>query len=553
MLFSSCAKQLPPSGGPEDKIPPRILEVIPPANSTFVPLDQTVEFVFSEAMNRKSLEGAIFITPEQGNRVKFKWKKRRLHIEFTDLLKKNRTYVITLGTGLRDSHRNPLKQSFTLAFSTGAEISKGQISGRVYSKESVQGVLISAYILENGEDLDPTKKSGEYVTQTDRQGRFILSNLSEGLYRIFAIHDKNNNRLYDMESDALGVTFRDVEIFKEQLSTSNINFKMTVQDTIGPALVSVSADDQFHLKLRFDENLHIVGTMDLSNYIIQAKKSAAEDSLRIQLAYLNKSDPTEIRLITQLQISKREYEIEVKNIMDTTRNPIDTNYSRASFFGSAVPDTFKPKIVQTVPKDSTNSIYLNSKIEFIFNEAMDQTTFERTFQLLDSSGTVVSGTFTWDNPAFVKFAPNKPLGSLTPYVVSVKLDSVYDLFGNLAADSTYYLNFTTVNIDTFSSISGTIIDEDSLGQGPIFLKATPTRRDGHSYEIQLEEPGPYNFDNILPGTYTIDGFRDRDKNEEYNFGIANPFDPAERFVVYSDSITVRARWPNEGNDITITK
>jgi hypothetical protein len=553
ILSISCARQLPPAGGPEDKTPPIILEVTPEANSTLVPLDQQVEFVFSEAMDRKSAEGAIFITPDPGERVKFKWKKRKLRIEFADSLKENRTYVITLGTGLKDARRNPLKQSYTLAFSTGAEISDGKISGRVYSQGPVQGVFIWAYVLENEQEPDPTKKSGEYITQTDAQGRFTLSHLSEGVYRIFAMRDKNNNRFYDVGTDAIGVPFRDVILSKEQLRASNLNFKMTVQDTIGPALVSVSADDQVHLKLIFDENLHKKGTENPGNYSIHSKTSGTEDSLAIRIAYVNALDAKEIQLITAPQIPKTEYEIEVQNIMDISWNLIDPNYSKFIFLSSAAPDTFKPEIVQTVPKDSAESVFLNSKIELYFNEAMNRTSVERNFQMQDSTGKLVAGTFVWENPALVKFSPKRLLESSAHYVVSVKLDSIYDLFANPVADSTLYLTFKTLNKDTLSAISGTIADEDSLGQGAIYLKAQQTQRNGQSYEIKLEQPGPYEFVNILPGIYVIEGFRDRDNNGEYTFGKAIPFEPAERFVVYSDSINVRARWPNEGNDITFTK
>jgi len=96
-----------------------------------------------------------------------------------------------------------------------------------------------------------------------------------------------------------------------------------------------------------------------------------------------------------------------------------------------------------------------------------------------------------------------------------------------------------------------VVDPDSTANGRIFLKAQQNAKDGQTYEMQLSEPGPYEFSGILPGTYSLEGFRDRDNNGEYSFGQAFPFQPAERFVVYPDTIKVRARWPNEGNDIVI--
>ena len=117
-LFNHCATQVRPTGGPTDKTPPKIIKVIPEKESVNVPLDQVIEIEFNESMNRKSLEKAVFITPNPSDRVKYKWKGRRLLIEFIDSLKAERTYVVTLGTDFKDQHGNALSQSFTLAFST---------------------------------------------------------------------------------------------------------------------------------------------------------------------------------------------------------------------------------------------------------------------------------------------------------------------------------------------------------------------------------------------------------------------------------------------------
>ncbi|MFQ5753119.1 MAG: Ig-like domain-containing protein, partial [bacterium] len=435
--FAHCARQIAPSGGPPDKSPPRILQVTPEKNSTLVPLDQIVEFVFSESMDWKSLPRAIFITPDPGDRVKLKWKKRKLRIQFTDSLKTNRTYVITLGTDLKDFHGNALKTSFTLAFSTGAEISNGTIRGRVYSEEKAQGILIWAYILENEQNPDPTQRPGDYVTQSGGQGQYELSNLSEGVYRIFAIWDKDNNRFFDIGADGLGVPTRDIALTNEQLTVSNINFKLAVQDTLGPALVSVSAQDRHHLNLRFDEKLLKEGVEKIENYSIREKKSSSRDSLRIQLAYLNDRDAVEAKLITAPQKPQTEYEIEVNNLMDLSHNSVDLNFNRAEFIASALPDTIKPRIVTTTPNDSARAVFLNANIAFHFDEAMNQNSFQQNFHLQDAAGHMLPGTFLWETPAFVKFSPAKLMTSQTQYETTLQLDSVLDLLGNAIGDSTF--------------------------------------------------------------------------------------------------------------------
>lgn len=549
LLFSShCAVQVRPTGGPPDRTPPKIIKVTPENKATNVPLDQKVEFQFSESMNEKTLERAIFITPNPGERVKSKWKGDRLRIVFEDSLQENRTYVITLGTDLKDSHGNSLAQSYTLAFSTGDEISDGKISGQVYN-EPGRGILIWAYILDGGKQPNPTQESGDYVTQTDNQGKYALTNLSEGLYRVFAIQDKDNNRFFEPGFDGLGVPQKDILLTKENLTVNNVNFRIAIRDTVGPGLSSVSAQDNSHLTLQFDEELLPAGIENTENYSIRAKKSET-DTLGVRLPYLNELDKREIALVTAPQRAKTEYQTTVNRIMDLSHNLIDAEYNSAEFSGSALPDTFRPRLVKTVPTEGARNIFLDSKIEFYFSEAIQQNSFESQFRFQDSLSQDVPGKFDWSTPASVTFKPEPSLQSLTTYHITVALDSIFDLAGNAIADSTLRLPFTTINKDTLSSISGEIIDPDSNATGPIILKASQNITKGQTYQIQLPEPGPYAFNNILPGVYRIEGFRDHDENGEYSYGQASPFQPSERFVVYPDSLKVRARWPNEGNDIT---
>ncbi len=551
-LVSGCASQRPPAGGPPDTIPPQIVKVTPENNATLVPLNQIVEFEFSEGMDHRSLAKAIFITPNPGEGgVKYKWKGRRLRVEFEDSLKSNRTYVITLGTDLKDSRGNAMKNSYTLAFSTGAEISSGKIAGQVFSKDKAQGILIWAYILEDG-DPDPRGRTGDYATQTSAGGKFELTNLSEGRYRVFAVQDNDNNRFFEAGLDALGIPTRDVTLSNEQASFTGLNFRLALADTIGPALVSVSAQSRSRLVLRFDEALQKTGTDAVDNFKIYPVKSP-RDSVKILLAYLNEPETMEVSVITAPLTAKIEYEIAVQNLTDVSGNLIDPAYNRATFVGSALPDTIPPKIVSTVPKDSARAVPLSTFFEIRFSHAMNQMSLERHFEMRDSTGNSVAGVFEWATPALVKFQPAEKLQTLSDYFVSIQLDSVRDFHGNVFRDRLWTAMFTTLNADTLAAISGTVSDEDATAVGPIFLKAISTEREGPTYELTLFEPGPYTFSDILPGTYTLEAFRDRNQNGRYDFGRAVSFQPAERFVIHPEKIQVRSRWPNEGNDIVFSQ
>ena len=543
-----CASQRPPTGGPPDTTPPTVLGSKPEPGSTHVPRDQVVEFEFSEGMDHKSLERALFVTPNPGDRLKVQWKGRRLRLKFLDSLKVDRTYVITLGTDLRDAHGNQLDASYTLAFSTGEEISNGKIQGQVFSKGKVQGVLIWAYILEPGVEPDPRAREGDYITQTDTRGKFELTHLSEGRYRVFAIDDTDNNRFFETGVDGLGVPTQDVVLTEDHLSRSNLFFRVTVQDTIGPALVAVDVRNQRRLTLEFDEELNATSASNPANYAMR-RLPRRGDSLRVRLAYLSAVEPRKVALVTDVQQAGAKYEVEVTNVTDLSGNIVDPGFRQAEFVGSALPDTAHVQVVAHAPEDSARAVPLETAVTVHFNVAVDSAGVQRGFQLTGADGNAVRGRFRWLTPASFEFKPAALLNSLTPYAVTLPLDSVRAVPGPVAGRDTLRFVFTTVNRDTLSSISGVVRDPDSTATGAIYVRAVQTENEAVSYQIRLSEPGPYRFDNMLPGTYVLEAFRDRDGNGRYSFGQAVPFEPAERFFVFPEPIKVRARWPNEGNDL----
>ena len=97
-LCCACAKVGPPQGGPVDDTPPQILSHSPDIDQLNVSLERFVEIVFSEQMDHRRTEEAIFVSP--GDPLGFRWRGRTLRIELG--LRPERTYVVTVGTGARD-------------------------------------------------------------------------------------------------------------------------------------------------------------------------------------------------------------------------------------------------------------------------------------------------------------------------------------------------------------------------------------------------------------------------------------------------------------------
>jgi len=547
VLLFSCAKQGFPPGGPVDRKPPFILRTNPANGSTNVPRDIQVEIYFSETVERRSCEESLFITPFPGDNVKYKWHGKKLRIEFADSLLKNRTYVVTVGAGTRDMHNNAMKESFSLAFSTGAELDMGKIEGTVFGDGKVGGTQVWAYDLVEMPQPNPSQLPPIYVTQAGEDGRFNLSHLANGTYRLFAVLDRDANNLYDVEYDLLGVTSKDVSLSEASPIVSKVNFVIALRDTTRPKLEEAAAPDNRHVLLRFSEPMSPQALNQVNSFSIQSQN----DSLRIIASFPDERNSGYVHLTTETQTAETQYRVAVKKAFDLSGLALNPDSSSAVFPGSAIPDSTKPQFLFMIPKDSAQFVPLASDIEIVFSESMDTLSVERHLVVADTLGDTVSGNMKWQTEAHLNFQPQKELKGETLYFITLPVDSIFDLSGNALKDTLFAKRFITVNPDTLSEISGSISDADSTAQGAFHIKAKSDK--GQEYQVWVEKEGAYHFFNILPGIYTLEFFRDTDSNHKYSLGEAFPFIPAERFYHYPDSISVRSRWPNEGNDIVLPK
>ncbi|MBN1153545.1 Ig-like domain-containing protein [candidate division KSB1 bacterium] len=547
----ACAKQLPPSGGPVDKQSPEIMDARPAPNSTHVPPDTDVELTFSERVTRTSVAKSIFISPRPEKRVNLKWKGKRLIIDFADSLHADRTYVLTIGTDVEDLRRNKMKKSFHLAFSTGDQLDAGRISGRVYGETPQTAMLIGAYLVDGDKHPDPGMEIADYLTQCDEQGVYQFSYLSLGRYRLYAFGDRDADYKYDRHIEKIGIAATELEISDEQLSFENLNFKITAEDTAAPVIKSLRVYDRHHIDIRFNEAME--RTDDPRGHFCITLKSSESDTIDIRRLIHSDHDRSRFMVVTAGPMSDIYYDLRIDSLYDMSGNLIDSTYRKYEFQGIALPDTIRPQLISQSISDMSCDVPLDVQLRFVFSEAMNCSTLQDHFMLLDSNRVKYAGEFTWQDPTDFTYVPDRELPGETDYIVHIAADSVYDEFQNSLADTSIDIRFRTLNQDTLSSIMGQIQDEKENATGKIYLYAVQAGAHSVSYKTELDDAGPYKFENILPGVYLINGFRDEDGDQEYTYGRVYPFLPAERFFYYPDSVKVRSKWANEGNEVFLNR
>ncbi|MBK8550047.1 MAG: Ig-like domain-containing protein [Ignavibacteria bacterium] len=224
IFISSCANQLPPSGGDDDKAPPKILSITPKPNTVNFKGNK-ISFRFDEYVDRRSFQESFFISPKPKGEIMFDWSGKEVEVEFSKALDKNKTYLVIIGKDLRDVRgSNTLESPLSFAFSTGSKIDEGNISGLVFSNNNDR-VKILAYLKEgkSAESLNPEKTIPDYILQVSPDGSFELQNLPPGSYRIFAISDEDRNNLFDKDLDKIGILSDDYKLTADT-TISNLSF-----------------------------------------------------------------------------------------------------------------------------------------------------------------------------------------------------------------------------------------------------------------------------------------------------------------------------------------
>ena len=545
LTLASCAGQVFPPGGPIDTVPPRIVRTTPDSAAVHV-RTQSIELEFSKYVDRRSVEESVFMSPYAGD-LEFDWSGTSVRMTFSGTLKQNRTYVVNVGTDVKDLHANRMATGFTLAFSTGDSIDQGYIDGRVYD-DKPEGVMIFAYALSgiDADTLDPARSKPDYIMQTGKAGIWTLSNLAFGPYRLYAIRDEYKNLLYDKGVDAYGVPDRDIVLSPGSPRVQGIGFRLTVEDTIRPFLTSVRAIDQYHLQARFSEPLDTL-TFDRGKFV--TVDTITNHRILPRVVWLIRSTPTLAGVeLTSPVDSASTYRFLVSNINDPAGNGIDTAHAAFEFRGTNRADTARPTCALAGLRDSLRGVWIEQPFEVDFSKPVLHGPIPQAVVLTDSARLPLEVETRWLNETDLLLKPRRELMSYAWYRIRIDLDSVRDWRGNRPKDSTYVVRFQTIDLKTTGVIAGTLGDavEDPAG-GPLYLTATsidlsPQRR----RSIRLDQPGPFILNRLVEGKYTLDAFRDRDGSGAYTFGRIRPFLPSERFTVYPDTIKVRARWNVEG-------
>lgn len=538
-----CANQLSPPGGEIDKIPPTIVYSFPEQGTTNF-TEHEIEIGFSEYVNKSHLSEAFFISPLIGGNPEYSWTNKTVYITLPDSLKKNTTYSIILGTEISDvNNNNKMIEPFILTFSTGSKIDSGSISGKVYA-DNADGTLIFAYKVDSLLPNVLTQKPF-YLSQIDKNGLYKLSGLAEGEYLLYAIKDEFSDLVYNIGSDLIGIPEKIIILSETNRDIKNNNYLLQKQDTLAPNVQAVTMTDVNHLVVEFSEPIDSI-KLSVDNFSII--DSTNIKSFSAKYWYRTKSQKNEyvICINDSLNIDNNLY-LFTKNIYDKTGNKMSGELT--NFIASDKPDTVLVKLEKiTTPYENMQIDYLTPVIELDFSDAFNPTDINKAISLYDSDSNDVPINIDFINSAAIKISAKDKLRQKTKFNIGINFKYLVDIAGN-KKDTTIVKNISTITEQEFTGVSGTV--KTKYNNVNVVLKGVGTNKT--STQISIENNRSFNFKRILPGKYLIWAYVDADSNNKYSYGNVEPFNYAEYFKYYPDTLNLRARWPVGDVEIDLLK
>ena len=211
LLGAGCARKGPPSGGPPDLVPPRVVSCVPDSGQARVPLDARLSVTFSEGMEPRSTGEAISLAPRVDIRSR-RWSGRELTLQLEQPMRANQTYTLFVGSSARDRHGNSMAAGLTVVFSTADSFPPGVLEGRIDARGfDVMGTYLWCY--RDGRAPDSTARDFDALGLADEQGRFRIPGLPvPGSYRLWAFADLNHNHSFEPDKDVLAPADTTIEL-----------------------------------------------------------------------------------------------------------------------------------------------------------------------------------------------------------------------------------------------------------------------------------------------------------------------------------------------------
>ncbi|GEM_PF-554103 len=558
-LFSRCANPSTINGGPQDTIPPVLLETIPP-NGQLNFSGETIQLLFSEDINTDKLKQELIITPFFENEFKFIAKKRSLTLEFENRFPDSTTFILNFADGVGDLNENNPVVNLKYAFSTGQFIDSLTLKGYVYdllSNEPAEKYLISMYDQDTSSVFEhkPT-----YFAYADEEGLFTIENIKSGRYHIYAIDDKNKNLLLEPLEEKHGLLTDTLSLDSTVVS---IEIPVLLQDASELSLVRTRSQAN-RFDIRYSKHIYDYSLLPLDTNTILHDRSYVDDqsTIRFYPKTIEESDSTGyiITVYDSLGTSVTDttyvlfqgtsgridpFEVSLKGSHSETLDSIN--------FHATVSKPIKiidPVQFQLLVDTLVLPIDLDSTINFTTNSITSEVRFALP-SYYDYVNTYLDSTSKILNADTLKLAEDSIYADTVKYFDSIKRDRYTISFKR---GWLYSIEKDTA-VATSLNLTKPVVGDVGLVRGNIYTTHksyfVELITDKRNVVKTLNTPGEtYEIPDIPPGSYSIRVRIDTNEDGIYSYGNIRRHLAPEPIFFMEESFEVRANWELEGIDLS---
>ena len=514
IVVIGCAKRGSPSGGPQDSIPPVLVNASPKLNSINFDSEE-IRLTFDEWIKLDKVQDQLIISPpleKSSYEIKpLTGVTKKVFLKFLDSLSPETTYTVNFGNSIKDNNENNPLTFFSYTFSTGETIDSLYIRGNTkdaFSKDSDDFISLQLYRVDSlYKDSIVFQDKPTYISNTLDSTNYKFQNLKEGQYLLIALKDNNSDYLFNPLNDKIG--FID-------------------------SLITLPRDSIIDLKL-FKEEVNIV--WDKPHFI---------NSEKIGFGFYGKLDTKKIKIESNIPDS-----VNYAFIKDKETDTLNLWLSKNSFdslnFSLIQSDTTKLTTVKFDRKKDSLIESLSFKAKTVniihFNESFKISSNIPLAKIEDSLITVrdidsLKIPFSTSiNKRLDEINLSFDVSPSDKYSIVIMPKAIKDIRGS-NNDSIQY-NVVSQTLEDYGNI---FLDVILSNNSKYILQLIDSDMDVIREFENIESNSTYSFDYIVPGKYTFRLIEDLNNNGVWDTGDFLKKRQPEPVFYYTNELEVRANW-----------
>lgn len=539
MLLQGCANMVTPTGGPKDTTPPQVVQAYPENHCTLFN-SRKIELTFDEYVTLENANQNVLISPPLSTKPDIKLKDKTLLIKFKERLEANTTYTIHFGNAIKDLHEGNGFNDYCFSFSTGETIDTLCIAGTLLSatdKKPVEDAFVGLYhAAHDSLETGPTTTPPNYLTKTDKNGKFLVGGLPDSDFLVFALKDVNANLYFDLPNEE--VAFIDTLV--------HASYPQKAYD-------SLSAH-HFNQK-SLDLTMFLFSEVDSAQMLME-KKLVEEGLLRFVFRHPAQDAvictpellPDNFNLVT---VNSRECDTIwwyfTPNVKDSlwVQVQYDTLINDSTRHSLKFKDAKRQRKTEPALLTAKDNLIINKgllpgdKLVFRFSEPVVNITMpDSALFMADSVPTYGPLQFEKiDEYGFLYRLHTDSLLASVKYSLHIPDSTFWGIRGR--TNTEIKTDFHVLNDNEYGNILITIVPPKDLKQ--VVVQLTDDKGKVLK-EKALTETGKVEFLHLAPAKYKLRALLDKDGNGKWSTGSYHHHFLPETYTNYKDELEVKAGW-----------